>query len=115
VHRETVVASNTADAAELRTAKTNQVIWLVINIIGIIIGLRFAFLLLGANLSGFALLIYNLSTPFVALFRGIFPATGTGGSYFDSAALLALVVWYLLGYILTYIISVLGSKRVVEE
>jgi hypothetical protein len=111
VNKETVVASNTVDRQEFKTAKTNQIIWLFIHLIAILIGLRIVFLLLGANMSGFASIIYNLSQPFVVLFQGIFPAARANGSYFDSAAILALVVWYLLGFIITYIINVVGSKK----
>ena len=114
VQKETVIASQHIDKNELQLARINQVIWLVIHLIGIIIGLRFLFLLFGANLTGFALLVYNLSVPFVRLFQGIFPAPATNGSYFDTAAILALLIWYLLGFIITYVISMF-SKRVVVE
>jgi hypothetical protein len=110
VDRKTVVASQHIDTKEFQLAKLNQGLWLLIHVIGVVILLRFVFLLLGANLTGFSLFIYNLSNVFVRPFQGIFSSANARGSYFDSAALLALVVWYLFGYLLTYVIA-LFSKR----
>jgi hypothetical protein len=106
-------ADTVVSKKEFQLAKINQVLWFIIHLIGIIITLRFLFLLFGANLNGFALMIYNLSAPFVRVFQGIFPAPSTNGSYFDTAALLALAIWYILGFILNYVLS-LFSNRVTE-
>jgi hypothetical protein len=51
-----------------------------------------------------------MSSPFVRIFQGIFPAPQISGSYFDSAALLARAMWYFLGYIITYVIAVFSSR-----
>jgi hypothetical protein len=114
VHKETVVSSQYVDKNEFTIAKANQVIWLGIHLIGIVITLRFLFLLFGANINGFAALIYNISAPFVRIFQGIFPAARVSGTFFDSAALLALAIWYLFGYVVTYIVS-LFSKKVTTD
>lgn len=114
VRKETVLASEQVDSHELGIARVNQVIWLIVHLIAIVVVLRFVFLLFDANLRGFALLIYNLSTPFVAPFKGIFATPQAGGSYFDSASLLALAIWYLLGYILTRILYLFSRRTTVE-
>lgn len=68
-----------------------------------LVGLRFAFQLLGANMgTPFVAWVYNMSSPLVAPFTGIFgPVTNpTAGvmphSVFEPATLVALLVYGLL-------------------
>lgn len=76
------------------------IIYAIGGFIGVLIGLRFLFRLLGANpASGFVQWVYDWSTPFVTPFAGIFgqEATVTGAgvvttSVFDWTALIALLV-----------------------
>lgn len=76
------------------------IIYAIGGFIGMLIGLRFLFRLLGANpASGFVQWVYDWSTPFVTPFAGIFgqEATVTGAgvvttSVFDWTALIALLV-----------------------
>jgi hypothetical protein len=81
------------------------IIYAVLAVIEGIIALRFIFRLLGANpASQFVDLIYDLSTPLVAPFAGIFgqDATVAGGvgvvtqGVFDWTALVALIVYGLI-------------------
>lgn len=88
-----------------------RIIAIIIGIIEVIIGLRFVFLLLGANPSSqFVSWIYDLSNPFVAPFAGIFGQNATATvagqgivaqSIFDWTALIAFVVYGLIGAIIT--------------
>ncbi len=100
VQQEQVSTAQTVDPAVYTQAKINQVVWFLAHLIAIILGLRFVFLLLGANLRGIVLFIYNLSNVFVLPFRGIFPAPAAGEFYMDSAALLGIALYYLLAYII---------------
>ncbi len=78
--------------------------------IEMLIGLRFALRLIGANpASGFVLWVYDWSTPFVAPFAGILgkSATVTGqgvaaASVFDWSALVAFII-------IGVIVSLLGK------
>ena len=115
VHKETVVSSRQVDSKELSIFKINQVVWLGIHIIGVLLLLRFVFFLLGANITGFVATIYALTRPFVQPFQGIFPMPQVSGSYFDSAAILALGMWYLFGFVLTYVISLFSNQIQTEE
>lgn len=80
----------------------------IVGFIELLIGLRFVFLLVGANpASGFVNWVYDWSTPLVAPFAGIFgqnaTITGQGAvvaSVFDWTALIALVVYALVGGLL---------------
>lgn len=90
--------------------------WGIISIIfGILelgIGLRFIFELFGANSSSaFVEWIYNLTQPLVAPFGTIFGHTATAvpglitNSVFEPAALIALVVFGVIGGILLRIVK----------
>src|SRR5690348_14896510 len=74
VHKEKVTSTQHIDPNELMVMRLIQAIWLVIHLIGVVILLRFLFLFFGANLSGFAALVYGISVPLVRPFQGIFPA-----------------------------------------
>lgn len=109
VQKQTVVSTDNVSNTDYALAKVNQVVWFGIHLIGITVALRFVFLLFGANLTGIALFVYNLSAPFVAPFQGIFSSPRAGGAFFDSAALLALASWYIVGFIISYVLSLFSS------
>lgn len=85
-----------------------SIIYAIVGFIEGLIGLRFLLRLLGANpASGFVDWIYDWSTPFVTPFAGIFgqeaSVTGEGivtQSVFDWTALIALVVYALIGLLI---------------
>ena len=103
---------HTVSAAAAQSAivdRTSSYIWYVVGLINALLLLRLFFLLLGANATGFAALIYQVTAPLVALFRGIFPATSSGTSYFDVATVLAVIVYTLIGWGIVSLIDI--SKR----
>lgn len=77
---------------------------LIFAIILALLALRILLLLLGANTaSGFVSFIYNVSQPFVAPFRGIFPSQYLGsGFFFDAAAVTAFVVYSLILWLINF-------------
>lgn len=99
---------------EFALAKVNQIIWYLTHIIAVLLSIRILLLLLGANARGIVLFLYNITDIFVAPFKGVFPAPGEGGSYFDTAAVLAVGFCYLVAFIATTLLRLL-SKRNVEE
>lgn len=90
-----------------RADKKNQIVWYVVGIINALLILRLIFLLLGAKDVGFASLLYSVTDPLVNIFKGIFSAPQVQGSYFDTAALLAIVVVSLLGWGISALIDVM--------
>ncbi|MDQ3008791.1 MAG: hypothetical protein M3Q81_04315 [bacterium] len=100
VQQENVTTSNQIDTQDYTLLKVNQVIWFFAHLIAGLLALRFVFLLLGANMTGIVLFIYNISSIFVLPFRGIFPAPTTGEFYMDTAALLGIALYYLLAFLL---------------
>lgn len=93
-----------------------SILYVIVGIIEALIGLRFAFLLLGANpTNDFVHMIYQWSTPFVAPFANMFGqnATVTGDGFvtrsvFDWTALIALVVYGLIAVIIGHFA---GTRR----
>lgn len=110
VQQETVSAGQTIDQGEFTLAKLAQAIWFLAHFIAILLGLRFLFLLLGANMTGIVLSIYNISSVFVLPFRGIFPSPRTGEFYFDTAALLGILLYYLLAFILVKLLGIFSKN-----
>lgn len=86
--------------------KKNQVVWYIVGVINAILVLRFIFLLLDAQDIGFAKVLYNVSDPFVSLFKGIFASPTSSGAYFDSASILAIVIYSLIAWGITSLIEV---------
>jgi hypothetical protein len=95
VQKEEIVTDE-GQHPDFALAKVAQLVWYVIHFIAIVLGLRFAFLLFGANITGIVSVIYNFSSLFVMPFSGIFPSPRMGESFFDSASLIGIVLYYLL-------------------
>lgn len=100
VHTEAVAQNQVVDKQEFTLAKMSQVIWYFGHFVAILLGLRFVFLALGANLTGIVLFIYNISSIFVLPFRNIFPSPRTGEFFFDTAALLGIAMYYLIIFLI---------------
>src|SRR5437660_3249929 len=65
-----------------------RLVWFVAGVLEVLIGLRFALKLFGASSqSPFVDLVYGITAPFVAPFRGIFPVSGQGPFILHPAAL----------------------------
>jgi len=113
VRRETVSQNSTADSNSFFTSKINQIIWFIVSLIILIIGARFVLLLLGARNTEFVSFIYSLGKVFIFPFVGIFTSpTFNGTSYFDTAAVIGIVVWLIIGAVLTYFIDIFDKKKV---
>src|SRR5919199_1648968 len=93
--------------------RAKQIVWFVIGLIIAVIALRFVLLALGANpANGFASFIYGLGGIFVGPFRGIFGAEPAyGQSYFETASLIAIVVYLILGWIINRVLELVMAPR----
>lgn len=80
-------------------AITQRVIWFIVGVIDVLIAIRFALLLLGANQSaGFVDFIYGITGIFVAPFVGIFGEPTYGSFMFEWSSILAILVYTLIGW-----------------
>jgi hypothetical protein len=88
------------------------VVGFVVGVIDIIIAARFLGKLLGASSqSAFVTFIYNVSSPLVAPFKGIFGNGGTSGNTFETASLVAIVVYAVIGWGLVVLIRIVTAPR----
>lgn len=111
LQQEKVSTVRPGDAEMSAQAKIIQVIWFFAHLIAAILALRFVFLALGANMVGLVSFIYSISTFFVLPFRGIFPSPRTGEFYFDSAALLGIILYYLAAFLLVKVIGLFSKSE----
>lgn len=95
---------------EFYVSKTNQVIFAVIAIINLLILLRFVFLLFGANRVGIVSSLISFTNIFVSPFQGIFPAPTSGEAYFETASILAILIWTVIGFILSTIVKMFSTR-----
>ena len=103
------------DSRDASVAKTAQIVWFIVGVIVFLLILRMILALLGANpLNAFADLVYSLSNPFVAPFRGLLQvgAVELGVSRFEFETLIAVVVYTLIGWGIVKLIN-LGRKPAV--
>lgn len=76
-----------------------RVIWFIVGVISVVLLLRILLLLIGANQgNGFVDLVYAIGGFFAAPFSGIVSSPTYGVSFFDSASVVAIVVYLLLGW-----------------
>jgi len=79
----------------------------VVGIIDVVIAGRFLGKLLGASSqSAFVSFIYQVSSPLVAPFKGIFGNSGSGTNSFETASLVAMVVYAVIGWGLVVLIRI---------
>jgi uncharacterized protein YggT (Ycf19 family) len=83
------------------------VVGFVVGIVDILIAARFLGKLLGASSqSAFVNFIYQVSSPLVAPFTGIFGNGGNGVNSFETASLVAIVVYAVIGWGIVVLIRI---------
>jgi hypothetical protein len=94
--------------------RSKRIVWFVISLIVALIALRFVLLALGANpQNAFASFVYGLSGIFVAPFIGLFGVEPTfGTSYYESASLVAIAVYLLVGWIISKLLELIKAPTV---
>ena len=88
------------------------VVGFLIGVIDVVIAGRFLGKLFGASAqSAFVNGIYSVSSPLVAPFTGIFGDTGSKTNTFETASLVALVVYAVIGWGLVVLIRIVTAPR----
>ena len=108
------VAQNTEAKNEAKREtieKIIQLIWFVAGLVKVVLILRVIFLLFNAQPSGFTSFLYNISNPFTAPFFGIFPTPGEPTGYFDTAALVAMIIYSLIAWGIATLVKIIGEKQ----
>ena len=93
--------------------RAKQIVWFITGLIIALIAFRFVLLALGAQEgNGFASFIFGLSGIFVGPFVGIFGAEPAAGvSYYETASLIAIAVYLLLGWIINRVLDLVMAPR----
>ena len=88
------------------------VVGFIVGVVDILIAARFLGKLLGASSqSAFVNFIYQVSSPMVAPFKGIFGNGGSGTNSFETASLVAIVVYAVIGWGLVVLIRIVTAPR----
>lgn len=96
------IYGRTSEPEWLGRHRTAQTIKAIFRVVVLLIGMRFVLLLLGANPdAAFARILYGITTPLIFLFREVFPDPQGQDRMFEVASLLAMVVYWLLGRIIS--------------
>jgi hypothetical protein len=113
--RQTVQTSSTTTASPGRPELGRRITVLVFGLIQLLIGARFVLLLLDAREgNGLVSGILNLSQLFVGPFEGMLrtDAMHAGGSTLDVAAIVALVGWSVLEFVVIKALAVFSHEKV---
>jgi len=107
VEKQSISRSSTDESV----IKVEKIVYLIYGILAGLLLIRFTLSLFGANrLNAFADLIYSVTDPLVAPFRGLFNIDATYGvSRFDVESLIAIIVYGLIAWVITKALD-LGRK-----
>ena len=98
--------------------RLSQIVWFMLGIIEVLLILRLVLLVVGANpLAQFTVLIYNLSSPLTAPFRGILGVSSVGPAVIEWSTLIAILVYAIIAYGILKIIEFFNpvTPRQVDE
>ena len=111
----TNVNAPTPRAKDASIWTTSRMVALVFSVIEVLLLVRVAFKLFGANTQqGFVAAIFGITEPLVAPFRGIFgQPDGTSGV--DVAAFLAIVFFLLIGALVVALVRAFTGRRSEHE
>jgi uncharacterized membrane protein len=88
------------------------VVGLIVGIVDVLIAARFLLQLLGASSqSSFVNAVYAVTSPLVAPFHGIFANSGSSANIFEPAALVAMVVYAVIGWGIVMLIRIATAPR----
>ena len=90
------------------TFKATQIIWLLLGLLEAALALRFVFKLVAVNAANpFATLLYNVTNLFVAPFASLIGAPAVGGMVLEISSIIAMIVYFLIAWVLERIVYVL--------
>lgn len=79
-----------------------QIVWYIVGVLEALLAFRLVLKLLAANpTAGFSSFIYSISQPFAAPFLSVFKISRVEGNVLEWTTLLAMLVYWLIGFGLT--------------
>jgi hypothetical protein len=98
-------------ARRRNVAKLVQVVWLVFGLIETVLAIRFVLRLLAANPDApFAAFMYTVSDVFLMPFMGLFATPRSGGAALDLNAIVGIVVYMLVAWLVAKIIWLMAGE-----
>jgi len=90
-----------------------EAIYLVFAVIVVAIIIRVLLKVLGANTAvAFTSFMYGATDPLLAPFRGILPTFASGRTVFESSALIAILVYGVIGLVLARLVAIMFMRDV---
>lgn len=90
-----------------------ETVYLIFAVIVGAIVIRLLLKLLGANTAvAFTAFMYNVTDPLLGPFRGILPTFASGRTVFESSALIAILIYGLIGIALARLIAIMFMRDV---
>ena len=109
VEQRVQVDPTPAEVQVARLLRANQLVWFIVGCIGALVLLRFALLILGANMdTGFGALLLTITQPLVASFLPLF---GEQHARSEFADLIGVAVYLLLGWGITKLLAITMLPR----
>jgi uncharacterized protein YggT (Ycf19 family) len=94
------------------TERACQIIYLAFGVIEVLILIRILLKLLAANPdAGFSAFIYGVTEPFVTFFQGVFPVEQGHASVLELSAVLAIIVYMLLAYVIVRFVRIMARRQ----
>ncbi len=107
------VTRDVAAERRLRLALITQITWAVLGLLEILLGLRFLLKLVAANPdSGFAVLIYGITEPFIAPFALLVGTPTAGGVILEVTTLIAMAIYALLFWGIVSVIRIAVNRPI---
>ncbi len=105
IERKQRVSEIAPSGRRVFVSRFSQFMWLIIAAVVVLLGLRFAFVMINANpATGFVNFIYSVTQPLVMPFNGIVNTPGI-----DVAAIVAIFVYMIAGWLLITLFRLLFS------
>ena len=105
-------------AAKKRWSLNNlatRIIWAVLGLLQILLGLRFLLKLIAANPdSGFAVLIYGITKPFIAPFALLAGTPTAGGVILEATTLIAMAIYALLFWGIVSVVRIAENRPIAQ-
>ena len=100
--------SDTVAGKRIALYRTWQLIFFLLGLLEALLIIRFLLRLFGANpRAGFAQFIYGITGPFMAPFNGLFGTPSFEGSVLETNAIIAMIVYALLAWLIYKIIEII--------
>ena len=105
------VTRDVAAERRLGMVQVNRIIWAVLSLLEILLALRFALKLIGANPNaGFAVFMYGITGVFVMPFTGLVATWFSGETILEVTTLIAMAVYALLFWVVVGVIPIVAYR-----